>query len=402
MWRSWGGRTVDLAYATDAAHQWQPSVAPPIQDGVSQPDDLSREVYCLLGLPIDGVDMATAVKRLRAAAAAAVPFLLSTVNVHFLVRSLTDAQFRDSVLSSELSTADGLPLVWLARFLALPIPERVAGSDLLDVLAVNGRAFPTINMYLFGGDHGIAAKAALNINRQGGCVRCVGAMSPGFGTLDELSAEDILQAINASDAQFLVVSLGAVKGQAWLLRNRDRIHVPVRAHLGAALNFQAGALRRAPAAWRRLGIEWVWRITQEPQLWRRYLTDGMGLTRIFMTRALPLAVLLRSFSNHPQLAVERQQSELSTTVVLSGAAVARHIPGSLPALRSAIDNAKGPVLVDISRVCAMDLRFLGLLLMAAKQLSRQGCELKIFGASRRLALLFRLNGLGNMLVQRRG
>ena len=85
-------------------------------------------------------------------------------------------------------------------------------------------------------------------------------------------------------ADFLAVSLGAKKGQLWLHRNHQRLTVPVRAHLGVTVNFQAGTVKRAPPRLRAWGLEWLWRIKEEPHLWRRYAHDGWVLLGLIFTR----------------------------------------------------------------------------------------------------------------------
>ena len=106
-----------------------------------------------------------------------------------------------------------------------------------------------------------------------------------------MSTPAIIDAINASDADFLAVALGAKKGQAWLQQNHARLRIPVRVHLGATINFQAGTLKRAPTLIQRLGLEWLWRIKEEPQLWRRYWNDGLALLGLLITRVFPLLLV---------------------------------------------------------------------------------------------------------------
>ena len=81
------------------------------------------------------------------------------------------------------------------------------------------------------------------------------------------------------------------KGQLWLLHNHERLKIPVRAHLGATINFTAGKVRRAPAAFRRWGLEWLWRIKEEPHLWKRYWNDGMTFMGLVFTHVIPFIVL---------------------------------------------------------------------------------------------------------------
>src|SRR4029078_8364361 len=96
--------------------------------------DLEREVYGVFGIPIDRVNLAEAAAAVRAAALAGRPYILSTPNLNFLILSRTDQEFRESLLASDLCTADGMPLVWLAKLLGIPIETRICGSDIFDFL----------------------------------------------------------------------------------------------------------------------------------------------------------------------------------------------------------------------------------------------------------------------------
>ena len=109
-------------------------------------------------------------------------------------------------------------------------------------------------MFLFGGAEGAAAAACNKLNSESSGVTCVGSFYPGFTTVAEMSDAAIIDRVNASNADFLVTALGAKKGQAWLLQNHDRIQIPVRAHFGATINFQAGTIKRAPARMQRVGV----------------------------------------------------------------------------------------------------------------------------------------------------
>src|ERR671918_2094831 len=121
------------------------------------PPDFGRDVHCLLGLPIDAVDLAGAERRIRAAAAARSPCFMSTPNVNFLIASHSDEAFRSSIIHSDLSVADGMPLVWLAKLVGIPLRERVAGASLFDALREE-RGKP-LSVYFFGGPAGLAEAA---------------------------------------------------------------------------------------------------------------------------------------------------------------------------------------------------------------------------------------------------
>jgi N-acetylglucosaminyldiphosphoundecaprenol N-acetyl-beta-D-mannosaminyltransferase len=103
-----------------------------------------------------------------------------------------------------------------------------------------------------------------------------------------------------------VVSLGARKGQAWIERNRMRLHAPLISHLGAVVNFVAGSVTRAPRWMQQAGLEWLWRIKEEPTLWRRYAGDAVAFARLLLTQSLPLALYLHRLRPTPaQLAAAR-------------------------------------------------------------------------------------------------
>jgi N-acetylglucosaminyldiphosphoundecaprenol N-acetyl-beta-D-mannosaminyltransferase len=371
--------------------------APGFMTGAMHMDDLSRDVYGVLGIPIDAVDLSAVVQKIGAAMRQDGPFLISTPNLNFLVSSQTDPEFRESLLQSDLCPVDGVPIVWISRLLGIPIQVRVAGSDIFDRLKEEAPA--SVSLFLFGGPEGVAETCSSVVNAQACGVVCTGTLFPGFGSVDDMSTDAIIDAINASDARFLVASLGAQKGQSWLVKNHHRLRIPVRSHLGAAINFQAGLLKRAPLFVRRFGFEWLWRIKEEPYLWRRYLQDGLILLKLMLTSVLPLAIgaLWRGVfaSSETALGVSFEKGQLRT-VKLAGHAVECHVASAIPVFREAIDQSH-QLTVDVSRLKAIDPRFLGLLLIVRKQLTARGGRLLIVGASSRLRRAFRLNRFDFML-----
>jgi len=97
----------------------------------------------------------------------------------------------------------------------------------------------------------------------------VGSMDPGFGTVESMSTDETLAEINRHNIDVIIVSLGAGKGQAWIEANRHKLNAPIISHLGAVINFFAGTVHRAPQWVQKQGLEWCWRILQEPSLWKR-------------------------------------------------------------------------------------------------------------------------------------
>ena len=259
-------------------------------------DDFSRRVFCILGAPIDDITMTGLVGRIHQAAASRTRLFLSTPNLNFLILCQRDPDFRASLIASDLCPADGVGVLLICRLLGVPIAARVAGSDLPAALqASQGPAGDgPLRIAFLGGESGVGERAREVVNT-GNTSRlvCVGAFDPGLMTAERMEDPSIVKSINAKVADFLLVALGAQKGQAWLMRHGQALNVPVISHLGATLNFLAGRVKRAPTAFRKLGLEWLWRIGQEPHLAKRYLRDGAQLLWLGLTRIVPLGLWLR-------------------------------------------------------------------------------------------------------------
>lgn len=365
-------------------------------------DDLDREVFGILGIPVDAVDMATVLQKIAVAVAQKCPLLLSTANLNFVVTSLSSSVFRDSLLLSDVCTADGMSIVWISRILGVPIGARITGADIIDELKAIHRS-PPVTIFLFGGEPGVAAKARKRMNAEADGLECVGVYEPGFGMVEDMSTDPVIDTVNASNADVLGVALGAEKGQAWLRRNHTRLTIPIRTHIGATFNFQAGTIQRAPRRMQRLGLEWLWRIGQEPHLWRRYWHDGRVLARLMVTRIVPLVVLtrwraLRSGNHKDGLSIEREEVAGAIVFRLKGAACGEQIDLAIASFRSALKTSKN-VVINFADTTWIDPRFLGLILMLNKELRGRGLRLSFADASPRITRCLRLNGFEFMFSE---
>ncbi|HEV3009444.1 MAG TPA: WecB/TagA/CpsF family glycosyltransferase [Burkholderiales bacterium] len=346
--------------------------------------DFNREVHCLLGLPFDAVARAGAEARIRAAAGSGARCFLSTPNVNFVVHSRTDESFRRSVLNSDLSVVDGMPLVWLARLLGIPLRERVAGASLFESL--RRPAGKPLSVYFFGGPDGAAEAAWRALGGARGGLVCVGYASPGFGSVEDMSGEELIAHINAAQPDLLVVSLGARKGQAWIERNRARLDVPVVSHLGAVLKHTGGLVRRAPAWMQRAGLEWLWRIKEEPALYRRYARDAFGLAVLLATRGLPYAWYLRRRSPSGVPRIEAREEPQSTVLRLRGAWTGSSLARLRRAFHHAVRAGKH-VRLEMAEVTHIDSAFVGLTMLLEghqKKLGRQFHIASLAGDARRV------------------
>jgi N-acetylglucosaminyldiphosphoundecaprenol N-acetyl-beta-D-mannosaminyltransferase len=368
---------------------------PAPREGAPVETDFTRRVYCVLGLPFDAVDTAQTVQLLLARAGKGERCFFSTPNLNFLITSLQDAAFRDSVMRSSLSLADGMPVVWLARLLGLPFTARVAGATVFEQLRAQ-RARP-LKVFFFGGPDGVAQQAADVLNADPDGMRCVGAYSPGFGTLADMSTPAIIARINASHADLLVVALGAKRGQAWIEHNLDALNTPLVSHLGAVVNFVAGTVGRAPAGVGRLGLEWLWRIKEEPALWRRYWHDGIALLRLLTTRALPGALAARRarFAKAAPVLIERDDDR-HYALTLGGSWHDAVLAGLRAALARTTAQRR-QIRLELLADCSLDSAALGLLLLLYGHQSKIGAALTVQAQGAALRRAMRLQHVDFLL-----
>jgi N-acetylglucosaminyldiphosphoundecaprenol N-acetyl-beta-D-mannosaminyltransferase len=362
-------------------------------------DDFERDVYCIGGLPFDAINISKTMSRLREAKFKKTSCFLTTPNLNFLALSQDDPDFRNSVIYSDIVIADGTPIVWISKLLGIPVRERVAGSTLFETLGQEWRR--KMNVYFFGGPGGVAAEACKRINDKSTGLNCVGYHSPGFGTVDEMSESSIIDDINLSSADFLVVALGAKKGQAWILKNLDRIKVPLISHLGAVINFEAKRLKRAPARLQKIGLEWAWRIKEEPHLWRRYWADGQFLIRLLFTKILPHSIWLRfkltSLKNQSYKSrVVLENSEFSTRLIISGVVLDPISSEIRSLMRQASININN-VQIDFAEAEYISSGFFGLLLLLKKNLDKQGRSMELIGIGSNIKKLLYWNGLSYLM-----
>jgi N-acetylglucosaminyldiphosphoundecaprenol N-acetyl-beta-D-mannosaminyltransferase len=252
----------------------------------------SAERDCInsLGIPVDDLTLQSAVDRITTMAKRrdGRARLVSTLNVDFLANSLGTALTRprhpellDVLRGSDLVTADGFPIVWLSRLLGRPLAGRVCGSDLVPALAERA-VRDDLSLFLFGGGDGVAAAAARRLQERYPGLKIAGTAAPRVHTtgnaLGGTARDDaeLLREIHASGADILLVGLGNPKQELWFNRTRSQLQVPVSIGVGGSFEFITGTVRRAPAVWQRLNLEWLYRITQDPKrLWKRYAV-GLG------------------------------------------------------------------------------------------------------------------------------
>jgi exopolysaccharide biosynthesis WecB/TagA/CpsF family protein len=255
-----------------------------------QPAGHPEERVLIAGVPVDRVDMAEAVGRLRAAVAEHRQTQVATVNLDFLVGAQRNAELRAVLAASEMNVADGAPVVWLSRLLGRPVPERVAGTDLIPQLAAEA-ARSGLRVFFLGGEGGVSAEAARRLAREHEGLQVAGWLEPPRAPIEALASDDMIAAVNDAHADVLLVALGNPKQELWIARHRHLMPtVMVLIGVGCVFDLLAGRARRAPRWMQRSGLEWLHRLAGEPRrLARRYVNDGgwllLACTRIVLERA---------------------------------------------------------------------------------------------------------------------
>ena len=191
---------------------------------------------------------------------------------HTVMASHDDPELRKAVLGADFTVPDGQPLVWALNLLGHPLGERVYGPDLMDRACARA-ARTGRRMYLYGGrDQGTLVQLTRNLRLRHPGLRIVGGHVPPFRDLTREEEASVAADIQRSGAEVVWVGIGVPKQEKWMARMTPRLRTQVLVGVGAAFDFHGGLIPQAPALLQQLGLEWAFRLAQEPRrLWRRYL-----------------------------------------------------------------------------------------------------------------------------------
>ncbi len=210
-----------------------------------------------------------------------------TPNLDHLRRLVNEREFRELCARADLRVADGMPLLWASKLQRTPLPERVAGSNLIwsvsQAAAEHGRS-----LYLLGGDEGAAERAAEELVRRFPKLRIAGMHRPPLGfERDAAQMRRIVEELERAQPDIVLVALGSPKQERLIDELRGRFPRAWWLGIGISFSFVAGMVKRAPIWVQRLGLEWLHRLCQEPRrLFRRYIIDGLPFAaRLLLTSA---------------------------------------------------------------------------------------------------------------------
>jgi N-acetylglucosaminyldiphosphoundecaprenol N-acetyl-beta-D-mannosaminyltransferase len=235
-----------------------------------------RKVVVIIGVPVDVLSMDQALDRVEEFVAigrrTGRTHQVSTVNTDFIVNAVRDPETRFILQETDLAIPDGMPIVWGAKFLGVPMKDRVAGADMIPLLAerASERGY---SMFFLGAGPGIAAEAAHILQSQNPGLRVAGVYSPSFTSILEMEHE-VIQQIKETKPDILLVAFGNPKQEKWIAMHRYQLGVPVLIGIGGTLDFITGNTIRAPKWMQKNGLEWLHRLVKDPaRLWRRYVLD---------------------------------------------------------------------------------------------------------------------------------
>lgn len=340
--------------------------------------DFQRNVHALGTLPLDCHSLKEARSRIEELASSRQSLFLATPNVNWLTEIARHPEIRDATFDCDLSLVDGMPVFWLGKLLGIPLKERVPGSTLLDQI-VRQPHKDSWTLYFLGGSDAAAQSACAAIEKLSHeKVRCE-YLNPGYDTLEAMNASKIHFNLNASQPDFVSVSLGLQRGIRWIYQNRTHLRAGVLAPTGAVLNFFSGHIQRAPELLQKIGLEWLWRTLQEPRLMTRYLKDGIILMKLLVSFYLPLALLLAV----SRMGINKKSSVKITTEEVSGEVRIR-LDGpckeATPQIRRCFSNfcrKQKNIALDLSAAKNIGTGFLGILLILIKHQNRNQRRLRI-------------------------
>lgn len=234
------------------------------------------------GLPMAPLTRAGAAEAVAGLIEARRPSYFITANAHYAMVSHGDPALRRINEEAAFLLADGAPLVWASRWRREPLPERVAGSDLIYDLCEQAARLGHRTFFL-GGPPGVAAAAADRLRLRYPALVVAGVECPPFRPLADPERAELIGRIRDARPDLLFVAFGQPKGERWIREHLDELGVPACVQVGASFEFVAGRVRRAPRWVQRVGLEWAWRIGTDPmRLGPRYARNAAFLLRMVL------------------------------------------------------------------------------------------------------------------------
>lgn len=203
------------------------------------------------------------------------PKMIQAVNTDSIVKANISDDIAKISNKADLSLADGMPLVWVSKFMGKPLKERVGGPDFFEKFNEIADRY-SYSYYFLGSKEEVVEEMIKNLRDKYSNIRISGYYCPPFSDMkDENQNVDICYRISIAKPDVVWVSFGCPKQERWIVENKERIDTAVIMGIGAAFEFVSGKVKRAPILLRKLGFEWLYRVYKEPKrLWKRYFVEG--------------------------------------------------------------------------------------------------------------------------------
>lgn len=221
----------------------------------------------ILGVPFDVVTMTEATERAKAMLQEEGQHFICTPNPEIVMEAQKDKELLGILQEADLVVPDGIGVVWASKYSETPLPERVAGYDLTQNL-MRELAGTDATFYFFGGAPGVAAAAARKMTKEYPGLKIVGGHN---GYFDETEEKKIIRDIKKHSPSILLVGLGAPKQEKWIYDNMRLTGAKLSIGVGGSFDVMAGNVKRAPKLFRKLGLEWFYRLITQPTRWRRMM-----------------------------------------------------------------------------------------------------------------------------------
>jgi N-acetylglucosaminyldiphosphoundecaprenol N-acetyl-beta-D-mannosaminyltransferase len=223
-----------------------------------------RDPYRVWGLPLAPVTKSEAVAWVADLVRARRPTYFVTASTHYAMLTAQVPALHAVNERAAFVVADGKPLVWASRLLGTPLPERVAGSDLIfDLCELSAQE--GFRVFFLGAAPGVAEEAARRLAERYRGLVVAGTECPPFREHSHEEHQALLSRVRSADPDILFLAYGQPKGELWLAENLEALGIPVSVQIGASLDFASGRMRRAPRLLQQVGMEWAYRLWLEPK-----------------------------------------------------------------------------------------------------------------------------------------
>jgi N-acetylglucosaminyldiphosphoundecaprenol N-acetyl-beta-D-mannosaminyltransferase len=351
----------------------------PTRQAIKEERESFAPPIVMLGVPFDNVTTMQTVSLIEDMVESRRPHHLVTANVDFLVQAAHDVELHRIMTDANLVLCDGMPLVWASRLLGNPLPERVAGSDLVPLL-IETAVRKQYRLYFLGATPESASLAIENLKRKHPQVVIAGHYSPPIASLFEMDHAEICRRIREAKPDLLFISFGCPKQEKWIAMHYRDLGVPVCVGVGATIDFLAGKVIRAPRCMRATGLEWAFRLAQEPRrLAKRYLHGlchfSVAIAQQWWRMRLR-GVTARATPRVNPVKKKKQCQHVVFPKRVDGAAVRQYSLLCANALASA-----QTCLLDLQRVRFIDSTGMGLLVRLQRQARTAGRKLILLAPS---------------------